>query len=204
MTEGPAKYKRRHYLIDRHFQLRYLLTYGIPMLFMLGCMLCTLYFATVTAVDSASRILRHNIESTVALSLQDNAAPSVDEYQSVLRNISTYVGTFSKNGAVRRELMPVLLGIFGVGFVLVTLELALLTVFFSHRIAGPVYRFERILREVAAGRYTSTVTLRRSDELQHLAVALNMAISATRTRLRDLADAVNGEQRKRTAAEIEI
>ncbi len=204
MSENRPKLKRRHYFIDREFQLRYLLTFGIPMLLMLCFMIFTLYFATITAVDSAGRILRRNIESTIALSFQDGAAVSADHDHPVLENISNYIRTFPRSGAVRAELMPSLLGIFGVGLLLVILQIALLTIFFSHRVAGPAYRFERVLREVVAGRYTTTVTLRRSDELQPLAEALNAALLATRKRLQVLSGQGNEELRRKISSEIEV
>ena len=43
----------------------------------------------------------------------------------------------------------------------------------SHRIAGPAFRLERLLREAAAGRRGFRVTLRRKDYLKRLASALN-------------------------------
>ena len=204
MVENKVRHKRRHYFIDREFQLRYLLTFGIPMLIMLCCMLFTLYFATITAVDSAGRILRRNIESTIALSFQDDAASPAIHDHPALENISNYVRTFPRSSAVRSELMPSLLAIFGVGLLLVILQIALLTILFSHRVAGPAYRFEKVLREVVDGRYTAVVTLRRSDELQSLAVVLNAAILATRKRLQVLAAPGNEELRKKIAAEIEV
>jgi methyl-accepting chemotaxis protein len=44
----------------------------------------------------------------------------------------------------------------------------------SNRIAGPWYRLETILREIAEGNLTSEVKLRQGDELQSLADAINV------------------------------
>lgn len=43
----------------------------------------------------------------------------------------------------------------------------------SHRVAGPAFRLQRLLREAAAGRRGFRVRLRRKDYLKHLATALN-------------------------------
>jgi HAMP domain-containing protein len=204
MASQSAKYKRRHYFIDRKFQVRYLLTFGIPMIIMLCFMIFTLYFTTVTAVDSAGRIMRRNIEGTIALTLSDAAGSANEGNWTVLTDIVRYVRTFSRSREVRAEMLPTILGIFGVGLLLVILQIALLTIFFSHRIAGPVFRFERILREVAEGRYSATVSLRRTDELQDLADALNSAIQATGTRFKALAEAADEEQRKKILSEITL
>jgi hypothetical protein len=62
-------------------------------------------------------------------------------------------------------LLPVLLGV----GVLVT-----------HRIAGPVYRFEQWLGEIIAGRDPGPCRLRAGDELQELCQQLNEAVLALR------------------------
>jgi methyl-accepting chemotaxis protein len=48
-----------------------------------------------------------------------------------------------------------------------------LALLFSHRIAGPVYRLERSLDEIARGNLALQIKLRRGDELQDLAEIIN-------------------------------
>jgi methyl-accepting chemotaxis protein len=50
------------------------------------------------------------------------------------------------------------------------------SIMISHRIAGPWYRMEAILRKIAEGGLISEVSLRKGDELQSLAGSLNMVI----------------------------
>lgn len=50
----------------------------------------------------------------------------------------------------------------------------------SHRIAGPWYRLEVILRGMAEGSFTKDVTLRTGDELQSLASAINGVMKTLR------------------------
>jgi len=49
----------------------------------------------------------------------------------------------------------------------------MLGLLFSHKIAGPVYRIERTIYEIANGNLTSRVKLRKGDELWDLADVLN-------------------------------
>ncbi|MDQ7779019.1 MAG: hypothetical protein RDV41_04845 [Planctomycetota bacterium] len=60
--------------------------------------------------------------------------------------------------------------------VLITILLALYTVFLSHRIAGPAYRIEKCLERMAAGDYYFTVTLRKNDYLTGVAEAVNTTV----------------------------
>ncbi len=59
------------------------------------------------------------------------------------------------------------------------------SIMLSHRIAGPWYRMEAMLREMAGGGLTSEITLRKGDELQSLADSLNMVIRNLRERERE-------------------
>jgi methyl-accepting chemotaxis protein len=57
--------------------------------------------------------------------------------------------------------------------VIFLIAIAILSVFVSHKIAGPVYRLERSTKIVAAGDLTQTVKLRHGDELRDLQDAFN-------------------------------
>ena len=51
-----------------------------------------------------------------------------------------------------------------------------MTLFTSHRIAGPLYRVEKDLEEVASGDLAKRINLRKNDELKMLAQNLNNII----------------------------
>lgn len=61
---------------------------------------------------------------------------------------------------------------------LLILAIAIISVFISHRIAGPIYKFERILEAMAAGEKVREITLRKHDEFYRLARAINELIRA--------------------------
>jgi hypothetical protein len=52
----------------------------------------------------------------------------------------------------------------------------------THRIAGPVYRFETYLGQVARGEDVGPCRLRKGDELQELCQRINEAVTALRAR----------------------
>ncbi len=49
------------------------------------------------------------------------------------------------------------------------------TLLLSHRIAGPIYRINEVLRKMAEGEYPETVTLRRKDFFRDTAALLEAA-----------------------------
>ena len=75
-------------------------------------------------------------------------------------------------------------------YVLLTL-LAWISFRMSHRIAGPIYRFERVVKSVIAGDYDMTaIQLRKGDEFRELANDLNEMMDALRTRREEARDIV--------------
>ena len=46
-------------------------------------------------------------------------------------------------------------------------------IFYSHRVVGPVYRFEAMLNELLNGNYSIRIKIRRKDEFKELEVLLN-------------------------------
>ena len=61
---------------------------------------------------------------------------------------------------------------------LLIFAIAIMSVFISHRIAGPVYKFERIIRELAQGKKVEEFRLRKRDEFYELATAINDLIKS--------------------------
>lgn len=63
---------------------------------------------------------------------------------------------------------------------LMILVIAILSVFVSHKIAGPVYRLERSAKIIASGDLTHSVRLRHGDELGELSQAFNSMTESLR------------------------
>jgi len=57
-------------------------------------------------------------------------------------------------------------------------------IFLSHRIAGPLYRFEQDLKEVSAGDLTKRINLRKTDQLMEIKESINMLIGLLDERIR--------------------
>lgn len=63
--------------------------------------------------------------------------------------------------------------ILSISLPLVFLLMLLLSIYISHKIAGPVYRLERELIEIANGDYSRRIKFRSNDELQEIADNIN-------------------------------
>ncbi|MFA6434733.1 MAG: methyl-accepting chemotaxis protein [Elusimicrobiales bacterium] len=72
-------------------------------------------------------------------------------------------------GYIRVFVRPALLVSAAVGFLISCLA----GLIYSHRIAGPVYRFKNVIDSVLAGNAPEIIVLRRYDELKDLGESLN-------------------------------
>lgn len=90
----------------------------------------------------------------------------------------------------------------------VTGAIALISVLFSHRIAGPLYRIQKNLEEVASGDLTVNTRFRGLDQLTALAEDLNAMVRSLNHTSRSVLDAVEGmreaEEKLRSVLETDV
>ena len=79
---------------------------------------------------------------------------------------------------VKREdiIQPILFEALGVSSIVSVLFVGLFMVFYTHRIAGPVYKLRQSLEKLARGETVEKVSFRRNDEFQKLAEAFNNVV----------------------------
>ncbi len=58
-----------------------------------------------------------------------------------------------------------------------------ITLFTSHRIAGPLYRIEKDINEITAGNLNIAFNLRHGDEIKPIAASLNRMVQAVREKV---------------------
>jgi methyl-accepting chemotaxis protein len=68
--------------------------------------------------------------------------------------------------------------------------LVVLGIIISHRVAGPIYHFEKVLRGMAAGNLAETIHLRKKDEGKGLAKCFNLFNETMSEKLHSIKDDV--------------
>jgi nitrogen fixation/metabolism regulation signal transduction histidine kinase len=173
----------------------------VPMIILLLFFLVTLYYASQSIVSTTTKIIKEDVESKTELTFQDQANPAVEAY---LTNVKNYLRDFSSDAKYRHAVLQRLLLIFGIGILLIVVQIALLTIFFSHKLAGPVFRFEKTCQGMIDGNYTEKVFLRKGDEMQNLARLLNEVIRLSDERLAALRDATSDEEKAKIISKLKI
>lgn len=151
-TGNQKAFKRKQVLIDKQFQLKFILRAILPILFIL---ILTL---------SVFLILLSNLESSFHFeSTNDLIAMLSDRLGS---KFNTSAELF---GSLRGYLYLTVLGMaVGAG-----LYVGYIFLYFSHRIAGPILRFEKALREIHDGNLDVQIQLREKDEFKQTAQTFN-------------------------------
>ncbi len=83
-------------------------------------------------------------------------------------------------------LQPALFISYGIGVVLIGIATIILTIFISHKVAGPLYRFERSAEEIGKGNLTLVTRIRESDQAKGLAEAFSHMTNDRREKLLDI------------------
>lgn len=181
-ASGPPPRTSRRYLIDPRFQLKYtglLVGVVLAVILVLGAMIWrTASIASSQAAlasEQAERALKEAATSAKLIKMNASGYDDPNLAKSLDDDLAAIDREHSKNLAAvkeqraevehQRRNMTILLG---AGSALLVAVLAILGVFITHRIVGPVYRIKRLLRQVGTARFSVKQRLRKGDELEDL------------------------------------
>lgn len=102
---------------------------------------------------------------------------------------STTVSFVNSRAVVRTTadfILPLLIQTVLIVVVIMSLATIIVTLFVSHKIAGPLYRFKKVLEALEQGDFSSSFKIRRLDQLQGIADAFNAMITRIRIQLKAL------------------
>ncbi|MFA7000994.1 MAG: hypothetical protein WC352_02480, partial [Candidatus Omnitrophota bacterium] len=169
--------KRKKLLVGRGFQLRHMAYVLLAMAIAGAAVSAAFYFGIREGVHNA--LGSAQVRTDLAASLEDPDRTAVEEGEDpdligLRRSEQLSRAKQSVAGEIfaqtNRKLIP---GVLGLVFLAVWLS-----VYLTHRIAGPLYRISKDLHHVIQGDLRTRVALRKNDEGQTLAESVNNAIAA--------------------------
>ncbi len=185
------RYKRKSYFINKKLQIRYLLTLIIPLIIIMVFIGAVMFYSSrailYSTVDKISGDMGDIIKSKNSVMHESKSETEknslvIEEIRKKLNSYKTDKQVFSKNLLKKANILLLW------GLLLVLLELAVLSIFVSHKIAGPIYRFEKFAEEVSNGNLTGKIILRQGDELTQIAEKFNSMLTKIRERLKKIRD----------------
>jgi len=93
---------------------------------------------------------------------------------------------------------------------LITLATIFVTLIVSHKIAGPMFRFEKEISEIGEGNLSKKICLRKEDQMVEMAGCLNRMVDHLHGKVREIRDgivqareaAVNGNASEATVVQL--
>lgn len=126
----------------------------------------------------------------------------------LLASNSTTVSIINSRIMVRTTsdfILPILIQTVVVVMIFASIATIAATLLFSHKIAGPLYRFKKTIQTLSGGDFSSDFQIRHSDQLQDLANDFNEMIRKVRKQLNILkADFVSLKKKLDGISEHEI
>ena len=155
------KYKRKNYLIDKSFQLMFIARYIVIILIsiiLFACITGIYYFFKFQAGEAKYKeIILVKKEQVKQVTQSDGTKtelriPGIESITS--RFVIVFWPLFNTN-------------------LIIIIFIATYSIFFTHRMAGPVYRIRVSLDRMIEGDYDFTIRLRKDDFYQNLAYKLD-------------------------------
>lgn len=177
------KERRRHFFINKPFQLRYMLTVSLTLLTVTLVSLISLYFGIwggVLDAFSDSKI-QNDILTASRIEEYEQARrplPHADEPVSLLSFFKQAERLSERQREIFKELIDQANRKLAGELILLLALIAWGTIFLSHKIAGPFFRFQRILESLAQGDLVVRCRLRKFDEAKPVAESFNETLES--------------------------
>lgn len=95
----------------------------------------------------------------------------------------SYIESIQQLSIAKTEIIKKSFMIYAFTGILIIVGLGVITLFYSHRIAGPLFRLGKESRQIAMGDLTVHVKLRQKDAIHPLADSLNEVVEAYKKRI---------------------
>lgn len=160
VAESPPRRKLRNFLLNPRFQLKYTLAVVAVTAFASGVLG---YFAYNYSAAQTEQL---------TMSMAMNNPSLADEDAAYFENLAA---------AEDRKVAISILG--GIGMMIILLGITGIVI--THRMAGPIYKMKRLIREVAGGDLSIKPGLRKGDEFQDLSDVFSQMVLALREQQAD-------------------
>ncbi len=196
--EQTGSYKRsvRNYLLDSRLQLKYTGFLVLVAIVICGVMGSVLFTTTQEMVAESTKVVEESrkvaeeskkVSEVSRMNIRDLATDSpellaefnkeADEHDRTILDQQRAVS--DQQAALIRGQTMMIWSLVG-GLALMVVLIGLLGIYFTHKVAGPVFKMKRLLRQVGEGNLHIEARLRRGDELQDFFDAFTQMLAGLR------------------------
>ena len=179
---GAHKRSVRNYLLDSRFQLKYTSYLVGVALAISGVMGSVVYSTTRSMVDESQKVVQQaqrvseeskKVSEVSRMNIKDLAADSPEllaEFNKEADEHDQAIAAQQRAIADQQVLLvhrqTVLIYSLVGGLALMVTLIGLLGIYFTHKVAGPIFKMKRLLAQVGMGSLRVEARLRKGDELQ--------------------------------------
>jgi methyl-accepting chemotaxis protein len=165
--QGGYKRSARNYLLDSRFQLKYSGFLVLVAIVISGVMGAVLYETTLAVVGESSALVEESkkVSEVSRMNIRDLASDSPELLTEFNREADAHDKALSDQQARLIHGQQLMIASLVGGLALMVVLIGLLGIYFTHKVAGPIYKMKRLLKQVGDGHLHVDARLRRGDEL---------------------------------------
>jgi len=165
---GAHKRSVRNYLLDAHFQLKYASLLVVVAVAISGVMGAVLYQTTGAVVAESSALVDESkkVSEVSRMNIRDLASDSPGLLTEFNREADAHDKAIADQQASLIHRQQKMIGSLVGGLALMVVLIGMLGIYITHKVAGPVYKMTRLLRQVGDGNLHVDARLRKGDELR--------------------------------------
>ncbi len=175
-----SKNRRRHFFINKPLQIRYMIHITAILVVVTSAVIVSLYFGIWGGVLDAFSDTQIREDLLIATRLTQYESARLPQETATAPSALTFFKQAEKLSLRQREIFKSILDQTNkkllTSFAILLVFIAWGSIFLSHKIAGPLYRFDTTLKEVKEGNLGIRIHLRKFDEAQFLSDRFNETI----------------------------
>jgi methyl-accepting chemotaxis protein len=209
--QGAYKRSVRNDLLDSRFQLKYSGFLVLVAVVISGVMGAVLYETTLAVVGESSALVDESkkVSEVSRMNIRDLASDSPELLTEFNREADAHDKALSDQQARLIHGQQLMIESLVGGLALMVVLIGLLGIYFTHKVAGPIFKMKRLLKQVGDGHLHVDGRLRRGDELTDFFDTFTQMVQGLRQmESRQLEDveaaikALEGGSREETAAAL--
>jgi hypothetical protein len=193
--EQGAAHKRsvRNFLLSR-FQLKYAGFLVLVAIAISGVMGAVIYQTTGAVVAESTALVSESrkVSEVSRMNVKDFAPDSPELLAEFNREAEAHDRAISEQQAsLLRRQQRMIVSLVG-GLALMVVLIGMLGIYFTHKVAGPVHKMSRLLKQVGDGQLQVGASLRKGDELQEFFDTFTSMVGGLRDREKQKIEQVEG------------
>jgi nitrogen fixation/metabolism regulation signal transduction histidine kinase len=201
---GAHKRSVRNYLLDSRFQLKYAGFLVLVAVAICGVMGAVLYSTTLSMVTASEKVVEQSkkvseeskkVSEVSRMNITNFASDNPEllaefnkEAAEHDKTIADQQRSIAENQAMLIGRQKVLIWSLVGGLALMVALIGLMGIYFTHKVAGPIYKMKRLLKQVGQGNLRVDARLRKGDELQDFFDAFTQMVAGLRQMEKDQLD----------------